>query len=160
MYLERIWLLGNLMHGMCKVFNILWCNSSHGNSAIFGQVNAVILCETFSLKNNPAISTVKLNTQLCNAHTPAFESVCKRISTPTNQLLFTQPEMAESSWETNNSVNPSEWRDEHCSSCCTLSLIRLYLDNIGSKCNRATSCLFMKVLALLWCGRQLLEIIY
>ena len=74
-----------------------------------------------------------------------------------------------------NSINPSVWSDEHCSSerkhflqwsderCsswCTLSLIRLYLDNIASKCNRATSCLFMKELALLWCGKQLLEIIY
>ena len=49
--------------------------------------------------------------------------------------------------------------DEHCSSCCTLSLIRLCLDNIESKCNRAASYLFMKELALLWCGRQLLEII-
>ena len=48
--------------------------------------------------------------------------------------------------------------DENCSSCCMLSLIRLYL-NIGSKCNRAASCLFMKELALLWCGRQFLEII-
>ena len=71
--------------------------------------------------------------------------------------------------------NPSEWSDEHCSSqrklflqwsdeqcssCCMLSFICLYLDNIGSKCNRATSCLFMKELALLWCGRQFLEIIY
>lgn len=51
------------------------------------------------------------------------------------------------------------WSDDHCSSCCTLSLIRLYLGNIGSKCNRAASCLFVKELALLWCGRQLLEII-
>ena len=56
-------------------------------------------------------------------------------------------------------LNLSAQSDEHCSSCCTLSLIRLYLDNIGSKCNRAASCLFMKELALLWCGRQLLEII-
>jgi hypothetical protein len=40
-----------------------------------------------------------------------------------------------------------------------LSLIRLYLDNIRRKFNRAHSCLFMKELALLWCGRQLLEII-
>jgi len=44
-------------------------------------------------------------------------------------------------------------------SWCTLSLIRLYLDNIGSKCNRAAWCLFVKELALLWCGRELLEII-
>ena len=62
--------------------------------------------------------------------------------------------------------NPSAWSDEHWSSqrkhhlsWCTLSLIRLYLNNIGSKCNRAVSCLFVKKLALLWCGRQLLEII-
>ena len=40
-----------------------------------------------------------------------------------------------------------------------LSFILLYLDNIASKCNQAASCLFMKELALLWCGRQLLEII-
>jgi len=40
-----------------------------------------------------------------------------------------------------------------------LSLIRLYIDNIGSKCNQAASCLFVKQLALFWCGRQLLEII-
>jgi len=51
------------------------------------------------------------------------------------------------------------WSAEHCMSWCTLSLIRLYLYNIGSKCNRAASCLFVKELALLWCGRQLLEII-
>jgi len=51
------------------------------------------------------------------------------------------------------------WSDEHCSSWCMLSLIRLYLNNIGSKCNRGASCLFVKELALLWCGRQLLEII-
>ena len=44
-------------------------------------------------------------------------------------------------------------------SWCTLSLIRLYLDNIGSKCNRAASCLLVKELAVLWCGIQLLEII-
>jgi len=51
------------------------------------------------------------------------------------------------------------WSDEQCSSCYMLSLIRLYLNNIGSKCNQAASCLFVKELALLWCGRQLLEII-
>jgi hypothetical protein len=51
------------------------------------------------------------------------------------------------------------WSDERCSSRYVLSLIRLYLDNIESKCNPAASCLFMKELALLWCGRQLLEII-
>jgi len=70
-------------------------------------------------------------------------------------------------------INPSVWSDGHCSSyskhhlswsehwssCCTLSLIRIYLDNLGSKCNRAASCLVVKELALLWCGRQLLEII-
>ena len=56
-------------------------------------------------------------------------------------------------------INPSAWSDKHCSSCCTHSLICLYLDNIGSKCNRAALCLFMKELAFLWCGRQLLEII-
>jgi len=27
-------------------------------------------------------------------------------------------------------LNPSAWSDEHCWSCYTLSLIRLYLDNI------------------------------
>jgi len=26
--------------------------------------------------------------------------------------------------------NPSAWSDEPCSSCCTLSLIRLYLDKL------------------------------
>ena len=46
-------------------------------------------------------------------------------------------------------VNPSAWSDEHCSSCCTLSLIRLYLDKLGSKCNQAASFLFVKELALL-----------
>jgi len=51
------------------------------------------------------------------------------------------------------------WSAEHCMSWCTLSLICLYLDNIGSKCNRAASCLFVKELALLWCGIQLLEVI-
>ena len=51
------------------------------------------------------------------------------------------------------------WSAEHSMSWCTLSLIRLYLDNIGSKCNRAAWCLFQKELALLWCARQLLEII-
>ena len=34
-----------------------------------------------------------------------------------------------------------------------------YLDNIGSKFNRTASSLFMKELALLCCGRQLLEFI-
>ena len=60
----------------------------------------------------------------------------------------------------------SSWRkhhlscnDEHCSSCCTLSLIPLYLDNIGRKCNRAALYVFTKELALLWCGRQFLQII-
>jgi len=33
-------------------------------------------------------------------------------------------------------LNPSAWSDEHCSSCCTLSLIWRYLDNKGKKCNR------------------------
>ena len=51
------------------------------------------------------------------------------------------------------------WSDEHCSSCCTLPLIRLYLDNLGSKCNWAALCLFMKELVLLLCGREFLEII-
>jgi len=51
------------------------------------------------------------------------------------------------------------WSAEHCMSWCTLSLIRLYLNNIGSKCNQAALCVFVKELALLWCGRQLLEII-
>ena len=73
-----------------------------------------------------------------------------------------------------SSFNPSVWNDGHCSSwgkhhlswnddhhssCCTLSLIRPYLDNIGSKCNRAALCLFVKELALFRCGIQLLEII-
>ena len=49
--------------------------------------------------------------------------------------------------------------DDHCLSCCTLSLIRVYLNDIGSKCNQAASCLFMKELALFRCGRQSLEII-
>jgi len=56
-------------------------------------------------------------------------------------------------------INPSAWSDEHCSSCCTLSLIRLYLDNIGRKCNRAGLYVFTKEPALLWCGRQSLQII-
>jgi len=51
------------------------------------------------------------------------------------------------------------WSAEHCLSCCTLSLIHLYLNNIRSKCNRAASCLFVKEMAHLWCGRQLLDII-
>jgi len=51
------------------------------------------------------------------------------------------------------------WSAEHCMPWCTLSLICLYLDNIGSKCNRAASCLFVKELPLVWCGIQLLEII-
>ena len=51
------------------------------------------------------------------------------------------------------------WSAEHCMSWCTLSLIRLYLDNIGSKCKQVALCLFVKELALLWRGRQLLEII-
>jgi len=37
------------------------------------------------------------------------------------------------------------------------SLIRIYLDNIGSTSNRAASCLFVKDLALLLYWRQLLE---
>ena len=45
--------------------------------------------------------------------------------------------------------NPSAWSDEPCSSCCTLSLIGLYLDKLGSKCNQAASRLFVKELALL-----------
>ena len=48
---------------------------------------------------------------------------------------------------------------DHCLSCCTLSLIRLYCDNIGSKCNQAALCLFVKELALFRCRRQFLEII-
>ena len=40
-----------------------------------------------------------------------------------------------------------------------LSLIRLYLDNIRRKCIRAALYVFMKELALLWCGRQFLQII-
>ena len=71
-------------------------------------------------------------------------------------------------------LNPSVWSDGHCSSqskhhlswsdnhwssCCTLSLIRIYLDTLGSKCNRAALCLFVKELALFRCGRQFLEII-
>ena len=43
--------------------------------------------------------------------------------------------------------------------CCTVLLIRLYLDNIGRKCKRAAMYMFTKVLALLWCGTQLLQII-
>ena len=43
--------------------------------------------------------------------------------------------------------------------CCTVLLIRLYLDNIRRKCNLTASCVFVKELALLWCGRQFLEII-
>ena len=43
--------------------------------------------------------------------------------------------------------------------CCTVLLIRLYLDKIGRKCKRAAMYMFTKVLALLWCGRQLLQII-
>ena len=48
---------------------------------------------------------------------------------------------------------------DHCFSCCTLSVIRLYRDDIGSKCNRAALCLIVMELALLRCGRQFLEII-
>ena len=36
--------------------------------------------------------------------------------------------------------------------CCTVLLIRLYLDNIGRKFNRTASCVFVKELALLWSG--------
>ena len=43
--------------------------------------------------------------------------------------------------------------------CCTVLLIRLYLDNIWRKCNRTASCVFVKELALLWSGWQFLEII-
>ena len=43
--------------------------------------------------------------------------------------------------------------------CCTVLLIRLYLDNIWRKCKRAAMYMFTKVLALLWCGRELLQII-
>ena len=65
-------------------------------------------------------------------------------------------------------INPSAWSDERClskrkhhlswsdeqhSSCCELSLIRLYLDNIGRKCNRTASCVFGKELGVSWCGR-------
>ena len=32
--------------------------------------------------------------------------------------------------------------------CCTVLLIRLYLDNIERKCNRTASCVFVKELAL------------
>jgi hypothetical protein len=60
---------------------------------------------------------------------------------------------------TSTLINPSAWSDEHCSSCCTVSLIRLYLDNIGRKCNPAALNVFTKELALLWCGRQFLQII-
>ena len=51
------------------------------------------------------------------------------------------------------------WNDIHHSSCCTISLIRLYLDNILSKCNRAALRLFAKELPLFRFGRELLEII-
>ena len=40
-----------------------------------------------------------------------------------------------------------EWRAQP--EWCTLSLIRLYLDNLRSKCNQVISCLFVKELALL-----------
>jgi hypothetical protein len=104
MYLERLWLFGNLMHGMCKVFNILWCNSSHGNSAIFGQVNAIILCETFSLKNNPAISTFKLNRQLCNATNQLLKVYVKK--SVHLQLIYNLHNLKwQSSLETNNSAS-------------------------------------------------------
>jgi hypothetical protein len=43
---------------------------------------------------------------------------------------------------------------------CTNSLIEQYLDHIGSKCNRAALGVLVNVLALLWCGRQFLEIIH
>jgi hypothetical protein len=43
------------------------------------------------------------------------------------------------------------------SSRYTLVLIGQYRDKIVSKCNRASSCVFMKVLALLWSGRQFPE---
>ena len=39
------------------------------------------------------------------------------------------------------------------------SLIRLYLDNKGRKCNRAALYVFRKDLALLWCWRQFLHTI-
>jgi hypothetical protein len=58
-----------------------------------------------------------------------------------------------------HSENITSWNDEHCLSRCTLSLIRQYLENRWSKCNRAASCVLVNVLALLWCGRQFLEII-
>jgi len=60
------------------------------------------------------------------------------------------------------SLLPNFWyslNDEHCLSCSMLSLIRLYLGDIMSECNRAASCLFMKELAPFRCARQLLEII-
>ena len=51
------------------------------------------------------------------------------------------------------------WNDEYCLSRCTLSLIEQHLDNVGRNCNRAASCVLIKWLALLWCGREFLEII-
>jgi len=55
-----------------------------------------------------------------------------------------------------HSENIPSWSDEQCPSSCTLSFIRLYLDNRGRKCNQSASCVFVKELALLWCGRQFL----
>jgi hypothetical protein len=40
-----------------------------------------------------------------------------------------------------------------------LSLIRLYLDNIGSKCNQTALCVFRKELAFILCGSRFLQII-
>jgi len=62
-------------------------------------------------------------------------------------------------WMFYYTLNPSVWSDKHCLSCCTVSIIRLYLDNIGEKCNRAALYVFTKELALLWCGKQFLQII-
>jgi len=78
---------------------------------------------------------------------------------PHHFLLFVNPSVWNDGHCSSQGKHHLSWNDGHCSSCCTLSLIRLYLDDIGSKCNRAASCLFVKELALLWCGRQLLDII-
>jgi hypothetical protein len=143
------WKLELPLHGFLPtsfihwLFNLLtsqriwnFCDTSH-NSNLYSLV-----VKRATIWPNPVKANALLN-RICHI----------QFNWPLTSLAWSDERC--SSWRKNH----MSWNDEHCSSCYTLSLIEQYLDKIVSKCNRASSCVFMKVLAFLWYGRQFLEII-
>jgi hypothetical protein len=123
---------------LCSKWQDCWTHHKHGKPQICWVWSILVLSRTL-------VFSLNIESVLCFTSSPGLSWIFIAFKKTFNR----NPAL----------INPSVWSDEHCSSCCTLSFVRLYLDNIGRKFNWAALYVFMKELALLWCGRQFLQII-